>query len=59
MAHEPKQRTLTELEQNQEELRKNIEASKELIARSDTLIKRYRAEQSEGGTDRDEQLESD
>jgi hypothetical protein len=44
MADEPRDRTLTELEDNQNALRKNIEASKELIARSGELIGRYRAE---------------
>ena len=39
--------TLAKLESNQLELRENIRASEELIARSDELLERYRAEQDE------------
>jgi len=59
MVDKSKDRTLAELQDNQEELRKNIEASKELIARSDTLIRRYRAETDQGRTQDDEQLDQD
>jgi hypothetical protein len=46
MTKSRKDRTLAELEDNQAELRKNIEASNELIARSDALIGRFRHERS-------------
>jgi hypothetical protein len=54
MPDEPRDRTLTELEDNQAELKKNIEASKELIARSDKLIKQYRDERGS-----DDELQND
>lgn len=44
MPRTPKEQTLAELESNQAELRKNIETSKALIAKSDELLERYRAE---------------
>lgn len=47
MPRNSKHDTLAELESNQAELRKNIEASKELIARSDKLLERYRDDQEE------------
>ena len=46
-----KDETLNELERTQAELRKNIEASKELIARSDELLDRYRSEHDEHAPD--------
>ncbi len=42
-----KEEALAELESNQAELRKNIEKSNELIARSDKLLDRYREERDE------------
>lgn len=47
-----KNETLAELESNQAELRKNIEASKELIARSDKLLERYRVDHDEESDER-------
>jgi septal ring factor EnvC (AmiA/AmiB activator) len=51
MPHREKERTLAELESNQAELRKNIETSKELIAKSDRLLDRYRAAHDEAADD--------
>ena len=47
MPHKSKDHTLAELESSQAELRKNIEVSETLIARSGALLDRYRAEQKE------------
>lgn len=51
MPRKTRDETLRQLETNQAELRKNIEASKALIAKSDELIGRYRAEHQESGAD--------
>ena len=48
MPQKAREDALAELESNQAELRKNIEMSKDLIAKSDQLLERYRAEQEEG-----------
>ena len=45
MSRQSKEDTLSELESTQAALRKNIEDSKELIARSEKLLDRHRAEQ--------------
>lgn len=47
MPRRAKDETLTQLEANQAELRKNIEDSNALIAKSDELLDRYRAEHGE------------
>ena len=39
---------LAELESTQAALRRNIEASEELIARSEELLGRYRSEEAQG-----------
>ena len=49
MPRKARDETLRQLETNQAELRKNIEASKKLIAKSDELLERYRAEHDEDG----------
>lgn len=52
MGRKARDETLRQLETNQAELRKNIEASKALIAKSDELLDRYRAENEESETGR-------
>jgi hypothetical protein len=47
MPRERNQDPLAELESTQAALRENIEASKELIARSEKLLDRHRAEQEQ------------
>lgn len=47
MSRERSQDPLAELESTQASLRDNIEASKELIARSEELLDRHRAEQEQ------------
>ena len=54
MSREQTEDPFAELECNQAALRKNIEISEELIARSDRLIERHRAEQVEGPANDDE-----
>ncbi len=49
MPRNPRDQTLSELESNQAELRKNIEASNKLIAKSDELLERYREHRDEAG----------
>ena len=44
MPRQRKEDTLSELESTQAALRQNIEDSKELIARSERLLERHRAE---------------
>ncbi len=53
MPRSPRQETLSAIEENQAELRKNIEASRNLIAKSDELLDRYREQEAEeaGGKD--------
>ena len=50
MPRKARDETLRQLETNQAELRKNIEASKALIAKSDQLLERYRAENEESSS---------
>ncbi len=45
MPREPESDPLGELESTQADLRRNIDASKELIARSEELLDRHREEQ--------------
>jgi F0F1-type ATP synthase membrane subunit b/b' len=47
MSRRSEEETLSALEENQAELRRNIEASNELIAKSDALLDQYRAEHDE------------
>jgi hypothetical protein len=47
MSRERQDDTLAELESTQTALRKNIEDSKELIARSEELLDRHRAERTQ------------
>ena len=47
MSGQARDDTLAELESTQAALRKNIEDSKELIARSEELLDRHRAEQEQ------------
>ena len=48
MSYENRDDPLAELENTQAALRKNIEASEELIARSEELLGRHRMEQTQG-----------
>ena len=48
MAYDDEEDPLAELEHNQASLRRNIEASEELIARSDELLGRFRTGQAQG-----------
>ena len=47
MSRKPRDETLAVLESTQAALRKNIEDSKELIAKSEKLLDRHRAEQAQ------------
>ena len=51
MSDERKEDSLAKLERTQAALRKNIEDSNELIARSEELLERHRAEQTQNDSE--------